>query len=317
MSDAKAPGERLHPIQVVARRTGLSADLIRVWERRYDAIRPRRTETNRRLYTDDDVHRLLLLRRATRGGRRIGDVAKLTREELERLVSEDETAAAGVSPPPAAGTRGASLDAVVESCIESAEAMDSERLERVLAAAAIEHSTPDILEKLIRPLMIRVGERWRDGSLRVCQEHLTSAIVRSFLHTKNGHHASSDVRPGVVVTTPVGQLHELGALMVAVTASLDGWHATYLGPNLPAEEIAAAALQLGSKAVALSLLYPADDPGVDAELRRIRSMLPETTLIVGGAAADGYAGTLEEIGALRAGDLASLRETLDSVRYGS
>jgi len=57
-----------HPIQVVARRTGLSADVIRVWERRYSVVNPKRASNSRRLYSDEDVEKLNLLRRATSAG---------------------------------------------------------------------------------------------------------------------------------------------------------------------------------------------------------------------------------------------------------
>ena len=82
----------IHPIQTVARRTGLTADVIRAWERRYRAVVPQRSETRRRLYSESDVERLLLLRRATLAGRRIGDVANMSTDELAPLVAADETA---------------------------------------------------------------------------------------------------------------------------------------------------------------------------------------------------------------------------------
>ena len=77
-----------HPIQVVSRRTGLSQDVIRVWERRYHAVSPERSPTNRRLYSDEDIQRLALLRRATKGGRRIGDVAGLSDEQVQRIARD-------------------------------------------------------------------------------------------------------------------------------------------------------------------------------------------------------------------------------------
>ena len=81
--------EPRHPIKVVARRTGLTPDVLRVWEKRYSAVTPTRVSTGRRLYSDQDVERLLLLRRATLVGRRIGQVAALPTDELETLVDED------------------------------------------------------------------------------------------------------------------------------------------------------------------------------------------------------------------------------------
>ena len=83
-----------YPIQVVVRETGLSAHVLRVWEKRYGAVVPQRTATHRRAYNDADVHRLKLLRQATLLGHPIGSVASLSDEALETLVK----AAAGRAP---------------------------------------------------------------------------------------------------------------------------------------------------------------------------------------------------------------------------
>jgi methylmalonyl-CoA mutase cobalamin-binding subunit len=89
-----------------------------------------------------------------------------------------------------------------------------------------------------------------------------------------------------VVASPAGQLHELGAVMAASAATNAGWSVTYLGPNLPAAEIAGAVRQREARAVALSLVYPADCDWLLDELRRLRCALPTgVTLLVGGRAA--------------------------------
>src|SRR5687768_12427129 len=86
-----------HPIGVVADRTGLSPDVLRVWERRYGVVEPQRSAGGQRLYSDADVERLVLLHRATRGGHGISHVASLSRAKLEDLVGEIE--AAGIVAP--------------------------------------------------------------------------------------------------------------------------------------------------------------------------------------------------------------------------
>jgi len=82
-----------HPIRVVARRTGLSRDLLRAWEVRYAAVQPERTAGGQRLYSDDDIERLRLIQQALEAGRRIGQLATLPTEELAQLVGEDQRAA--------------------------------------------------------------------------------------------------------------------------------------------------------------------------------------------------------------------------------
>src|SRR6185503_11676275 len=81
-----------HPMRVVTRRTGLSAEILRVWERRYRVVTPARTQTGRRLYSDAEIERLHLLHRATLGGRSIGLVAALPDAALEELLRKDAEA---------------------------------------------------------------------------------------------------------------------------------------------------------------------------------------------------------------------------------
>ena len=93
-----------HLIQVVGRRTGISSDVIRAWERRYGAVISQRTDTNRRLYTDDDIEKLTLLKRAINAGRRIGDIANLSYDDLFELVMGDESNSARSYTGPSTGT---------------------------------------------------------------------------------------------------------------------------------------------------------------------------------------------------------------------
>lgn len=304
-----------HPIQVVAKRTGLSIDTIRAWEKRYGAVTPERSSTSRRLYTDAEVERLQLLRRATLAGRRIGDVAQLSSGELAELVGADEAALEAAQDLARAGAASRPVTALRETCLAAVRALDAGALELALNEAAARLSLPELFDGLLVPLLEAIGEGWQAGTLRVAHEHLASALIRSFLSLLRAGSDLAGTGPEVVVTTPVGQLHELGALGAAVMAAREGWNVTYLGPNLPAHEIAAAARARNCRAVALSIVYPADDPRVGEELRALRSLLPrETTLLVGGRAAGAYRQAIEAVGARIVRSLAELGEQLQRLR---
>jgi len=163
--------------------------------------------------------------------------------------------------------------------------------------------------------MQRIGELWQVGELRPVHEHLATSVIRSFVGSlRTSYHAASGA-PHLVVSTPARQLHELGAVIAAAAAALDGWQVTYLGGDLPAEEIAAAAVQKGAKAVALGIVYPPDDALLPEEIRLLRRQLPRTTeLIVGGRATEAYAAVLDEVSARRVESLRELREELDLLR---
>lgn len=310
-----AGAEPRHPIQVVARRTGLSADVIRAWERRYQAVAPIRSAASRRLYSDAEVGRLRLLYLATQGGRRIGDVARLPTGALEDLVAADRAAAVPRHTAPVAGQ----VDAgdYLSQGLAAVDRMDPAGLDDVLSRAAVAMTVPALLDRLVAPFMSEIGERWHAGTLRIAQEHMASSVVRSFLGALQSTANLRSGGPVIVVTTPLGQDHELGALMVAVTATVEGWQPVHLGSNTPAPEVAAAALRTGARVVALSIAYPPDDPRVAEELRRLRRQLPEEVgILVGGRAADGYSDAIAGIGADRLEDLVALRARLDQLRSG-
>jgi methanogenic corrinoid protein MtbC1 len=241
-------------------------------------------------------------------------VAGLPTAELEELVQTDEAAAAPVR---AVGVRagvGRSASDHLEACLQAVLSLDGELLERELARAAVSLTVPQLLEQLLLPLLRQIGDGWHDGSLRIAHEHMASAVVRSFLGSMRSNEEMPGARSRILITTPVGQLHELGALMAAVTAGIDGWQAIFLGANLPAEEIAAALLQRDARVLALSIVHAADHAALTGELKKIRRLAPEETVIlVGGAAAHRYEGALKEIGAIRVGDLTQFRGELDRI----
>jgi DNA-binding transcriptional MerR regulator/methylmalonyl-CoA mutase cobalamin-binding subunit len=266
---------------VVSARTGLPQDVIRIWERRYKCVCPPRGNTGRRLYTDEDVERLRLLKKAVCGGRRISDVAGLETESLRDLISEDSLQV----PPDSAPLDVARPRIFFDEAMAALEELDRYRFHRVLSDASVEMSAPEFRQQLIVPLLSTIGERWQEGSLRIIHEHLATTIIRSFFGAPRNP-ALTPRAPRLVVTTPAGQYHELGALMACAVAEEIGWDVVYLGAALPAEEIAAAVKHIGAKAVALSLCYRESDSHALDELNRLRNLLgDDVTIFVGGNAA--------------------------------
>jgi DNA-binding transcriptional MerR regulator/methylmalonyl-CoA mutase cobalamin-binding subunit len=317
---------QVYTVKAASRSTGLSAHVLRIWEKRYSAVVPHRTSTGRRVYTHEDIERLRLLREATNWGHAIGQVATLSASQLSQLIrqSRDEadvrTATAEFPPPVAAVIAEYSKDeaepaATVATCVQAIHALDASLLERELARASVLWSRPRVMDEVIVPLMQKIGDAWRTGELRIAHEHLASAVVRTYLGDMVRGVAPSDAAPSVLVTTPAGQFHEIGALMAAAVAVSEGWRVMYMGPNLPAEEIASAAMSGRARAVALSLVHPVDDPSLRRELLKLRSLLPaEIAILVGGRAAPAYESTLKAISAQAMHSLHDLRHALEDLR---
>jgi DNA-binding transcriptional MerR regulator/methylmalonyl-CoA mutase cobalamin-binding subunit len=298
---------------VVTRRTGLRADVIRAWERRHRAVQPRRTAGNRRLYTDDDIRRLSLIRTAVESGWQIGQVAHLSDAEIESMIG-DLTPPVAASPAPTT-VESERIEYHLQHCLALVRELEGEKLGWQLDAASVELSRVDLIDRLIVPMMKRIGQECSSGTLRTANEHLASAVLRSFLDTMRGAYPATDRDPGIVVTTPGFQHHEIAAMLVAATARSEGWRTTYLGPNLPAEEIAAAVRQRKADMLALSVTFPSDDPVLRDEFRRLGRLLDNNVkLLVGGRSAHGYDDVLNEIDAVRLNDLAELRAYLKAIR---
>lgn len=304
----------MHSIKAVSQRTGLSPHVIRVWERRYAAVRPARTQSNRRLYSEAEVDRLVLLQRATNQGHSIGNIAALSVEQLRSMTAGGPN---GLSARPDRAL-GPTAEERVEDCIRETRALDFEGLNRALQASSVKFGVQGLLQQVIAPLAHQLGELWRAGEITSAHEHFATSVIRSFLGEAAHAFVSPTQAPRLIVTTPNGQLHELGALLVYAAAANMGWKVTYLGASLPAAEIAGAAIQNGARAIALSVVYPEDDPRVETELKQLRCLLPaRIAILLGGRAAPAYHAAAEATGALLIQDLNAFCNALNDLRRPS
>ena len=305
----------MHTIKFVAQQTGLSQHTIRAWERRYGALTPERTLTNRRLYSAEDLEKLSLLRKAVGAGHSIGQIAALSLNELKSLQTDsaansqrsDRAASTAIETP--------QRHPYLEDCLRAIEQLDAEALEYCLTRSAAMLGAAAMINQVMIPLLNSIGESWREGDLRPAHEHMATAILRTFLGGILASFQPSSDSPRLIVTTPVGQIHELGALIAGVTAASEGWTVLYLGPNLPATEIAGAARQSGAAAVALSIVYPPDDARLAQEITALRKFIGnDMPILAGGRAAVGYRTALDSIGAILTEDFQTLRQELEAVR---
>ncbi len=264
----KGAGDQTFPMRVVTRMTGLSADVVRVWERRYGAITPARTEGNARRYSSVDIARLTSLRDAIAAGHSIGAIANLADARLRSLADPSE---------PVTQTR-----AVYEPYLEAMSRLDLPRGEAILTRASQLLGPRDMVLELVLPLLREVGHRWHAGILTVAEEHAVSAQVRGHLATLLRTTTLPAGAPRVMFATPPGHRHEMGALMAAVLASTRGVSPIYLGADVPFDELAAACERSRASLVVLSLLINLEDPlEVRRETRAIEKLARERDVWIG------------------------------------
>lgn len=269
-------------ILVVSKQTGLPMETLRAWERRYGFPKPARKEgSNRRLYSDAEIARLVALKRATEAGYRIGDLVHKREEELELLARGDEPTPS-TSPPRVVPF--ASTDELVTMLVRD----DVVGLEDALRHGASALGPKRFVTDVVHPFVVAVGEGWARGRVSVGQEHLASECVNTRLRTLLSSYQDVEGRPRVLLTTLPGELHGLALSIVALYLAVKSGRPRLLGASTPPEDIVRATQRLGAEVVGLTISAAADRNETRRQLRALRKALPENVPIWlggGGAAA--------------------------------
>jgi MerR family transcriptional regulator, light-induced transcriptional regulator len=288
--------ELTYALGAAARLTGLSPELLRAWERRYRVVEPLRSAGGTRRYRAADLERLRLVKAAVDAGHRIGQVARMEREELERLCGE---------PRPAAGEG-------LRTILRAIEQLDGVEAQCLLSLRLSALGPVRFAHEVAGPLVEEIGERWASRRLGVASEHLATALLRSLLGAALQPTSVSARGPRVLFATPSGERHELGLQMAALTALGAGANPIYLGADLPIEELVRAAESSRPAAAALSVVTLSRieaERAVDALRAGLRA---DVRLWLGGAGSTGLA---PRVGVEVFGDLGALERRVHLLGY--
>jgi DNA-binding transcriptional MerR regulator/methylmalonyl-CoA mutase cobalamin-binding subunit len=302
---------KIHPIGFVACQTGLSAHVIRAWEKRYGVVKPGRTSTGRRLYSASDIQHLRILKQATGIGHRIAQLSELDDKMLFSIITSP---VADTGPMVDRQADLATPSELAEACHAAIFNLDEQAFEATLNRAAVTLTRPTLFEELILPLVVEIGERWTRGELKIIHEHMASSILVSFLREMLSAYQPAAAMSKMVVATPANHWHELGALIAAITAAEAGWHAYYFGPNLPAEEIAAAAVYKKAVAVTLSVVYLGAERQTLREIKRLRQYVTEdVAIIVGGRGMQSCQADLKQLNVSYPQNISEFRDVISKL----
>jgi DNA-binding transcriptional MerR regulator len=219
----------------LARRSGVSADLLRAWERRYALLEPLRSPGGYRLYSSDDEARVRSMQAHLAQGLSAAEAARLAREA---------PAAAPRNGVPAelAGALWSALDAFDDAGAQAA-------FDRLVATFSIE----TVAATAVLPYLRTLGDRWRDGDASIAQEHFAAGLLRArLLGLARGWDRGAG--PRALLACPSGEHHDLGLIILGLALRDRGWRVTFLGPDTPLETVAAAADQLAPDVIVLSSL---------------------------------------------------------------
>jgi uncharacterized protein YbjT (DUF2867 family)/DNA-binding transcriptional MerR regulator len=251
--DLGMSGEGALRIGELSKRTGVSPELLRAWERRYGLLRPTRSAGGLRLYTDADLDRVRLMQRHLAAG--------LAAAEAAAAVSRAPVGEDGSLPVLSrASLREELTDALDRFDEPGAQAV----LDRLLAVTTVE----TLLGEVVLPYLRELGERWARGDASVAQEHFASALLRGrMLGIARGW--GMGIGPAAVLAGLPGEHHDLGLIAFGLALRAHGWRILYLGPDSPIDSVEDACRRLEASLVVLSAVTPQRVPPLIEPLRRL------------------------------------------------
>lgn len=248
-------------IAAVERDTGLSKDVLRMWERRYGFPTPERDGNGDRLYPAEQVKRLRLIKRLMDLGHRPGKLIATPYEELAALVPRRAALTEVIS-----GDQRTELDELVELIRRHEGGTYLHTMQQRLARQGLQRFVQDT----VAPLTHRIGEDWEQGRVEVFEEHLFTELTKRLLRQAVAALPTRARRPRILLTTLPGEQHLLGLLMAETLFTLEGAECIPLGTQTPLSEIGRAAMAHQADVVALSFSVAFPQRQIPALLLQLR-----------------------------------------------
>jgi DNA-binding transcriptional MerR regulator len=284
LDPADAVGVRIGEL---SRRVGVSTELLRAWERRYQLLQPARSPKGYRLYTTQDEQRV-----------------RAMQDQLARGLSAAEAARAASQGAPTTEPSDAYARSVAESdatmrhyraLLGALDAYDESGAQQVFDAMLRELSLTAVLRDVVMPYLAELGDRWEAGTVDVAQEHFASNLLRGRL-AGLALGWGQGVGPRAVLACPAGELHDLPLMVFGIVLNRCGWRVTFLGSNTPVSELDGAIRRLEPQVVVLSATTRAPFEAVVEGLRSLAGRLP---VVLAGAGATTEVVAATEAAALR------------------
>lgn len=243
----------------LSRRVGVTPDVLRAWERRYAILRPHRSRSGQRLYTDDDEARVR---------RMLGHMDAGYSASVAARLAAEASAPSGLEVPAPAPAALADMAAMADDLRAALHGLDEAGAEAAIDSLLAAFALDTVLRDVVLPFLADLGERWARGTISVGQEHFATAVVAGRLHAlARGWDAG--VGPRAVLACPSDERHDLGLLCFALALRGRGWRVCYLGADTPTEAIADVAAALDARIVVLGAVRAEPLVGVAAPLAKL------------------------------------------------
>ncbi len=254
-------------IAAVERDTGLSKDVLRMWERRYGFPIPDRNGNGERIYPAEQVERLRLIKRLMDAGHRPGKLIATATEELSALAPKRPAQ-------PAAGDDTGEVAAELAKLLALIKQHDVPGYQQAMQQRLARQGLHRFVQDTVAPLTRHVGAAWEEGSVEVFEEHLFTELTKRLLRQAIATLPGGSRSPRIVLTSVPDEPHVLGLLMAEALLALEGAECIPLGTQMPLLEIGRAAEAHRADIVALSFSTAFQQRQIPGLLQQLRLILP-------------------------------------------
>jgi MerR family transcriptional regulator, light-induced transcriptional regulator len=213
-----------YSIKDLEKLSGIQAHTIRIWEKRYRLVTPQRTTTNIRVYSDEDLKRLLNVSVLNHNGLKISKVAKLTDGEMKERIIE-------------LASDTSKIDSQIDSLVVSMVELREDKFEAILARQIEQLGIEEVFVKIIHPFLVKIGVLWQTGNIHPAQEHFVSSIIKKKLCVAIDAIPYKADGAKFIMFLPEGEYHEIGLLFYTYLIKIGGFNPIYLGQSVPFDDL--------------------------------------------------------------------------------
>jgi MerR family transcriptional regulator, light-induced transcriptional regulator len=214
----------LYSISELEQFSGIKSHTIRIWEKRYKALKPRRSKGNTRYYDSFQLRRLLNIVSLSENGYKISRVARLKDEQIFDLLDKAIKETTALKP----------YEYFIAQLILASVHYDEASFDRHFAASRRRFGFEETYSMVVYPLLLRVGLMWQNDDMCVAQEHFLSNIIRKKLYAAIDSLPAADAESEPwVLFLPENEFHDIGLLFASYLIRLAGKKVYFLGSSVP------------------------------------------------------------------------------------
>ena len=264
-----------YSIKELEKLSGIKAHTIRIWEKRYNIIKPLRTATNIRFYSDDDLKKIINVAIVNNLGVKISHIARYTNSELNRMVDQQSNKSIDVAP----------SDQLLLAMVD----LDEPAFERVLNKLEVKMRFEALVVEVVYPFLEKIGVLWHTGNISPAQEHFISNLIRQrIIVAIDGLPFPANQATKAVLFLPEGEYHELGLLFYQYIARKNGIKTFYLGQSVPYADLKQVVSIHRPSLIITTLITNMDSSKLTKYLKKLSVDFAHQTILISGRGVKGF-----------------------------